>query len=76
MSGPIIRKYGFANFEKIFGERPVPHGSDDPKPTPDAATGLPADLPHPPAEGGGGGEVTPNVVGAIDPDTEFGATAE
>jgi len=23
MSGPIIRKYGFANFEKFFGERPL-----------------------------------------------------
>ncbi len=22
MSGPIVRKYGFPNFEKIFGERP------------------------------------------------------
>ena len=21
MSGPIVRKYGFPNFEKIFGER-------------------------------------------------------
>ena len=23
MSGPIVRKYGFPNFEKIFGERPL-----------------------------------------------------
>jgi hypothetical protein len=29
MSGPIVRKYGFANFEKIFGERPLQHGVDD-----------------------------------------------
>jgi hypothetical protein len=29
MSGPIIRKYGFPNFEKIFGERPLEHGLDD-----------------------------------------------
>ncbi len=29
MSGPIIRKYGFPNFEKIFGERPLEHGVDD-----------------------------------------------
>ncbi len=28
MSGPIIRKYGFPNFEKIFGERPLEHGAD------------------------------------------------
>lgn len=26
MSGPIVRKYGFPNFEKIFGERPLLHG--------------------------------------------------
>lgn len=30
MSGPIIRKYGFPNFEKIFGERPLEHGVDEP----------------------------------------------
>ncbi len=29
MSGPIIRKYGFPNFEKIFGERNLDHGVDD-----------------------------------------------
>jgi len=30
MSGPIIRKYGFPNFEKIFGKRPLEHGVDEP----------------------------------------------
>jgi hypothetical protein len=29
MSGPIIRKYGFANYDKIFGERPLEHGLDE-----------------------------------------------
>jgi hypothetical protein len=29
MSGPIIRKYGFPNFDKIFGERPLEHGLED-----------------------------------------------
>ena len=29
MSGPIIRKYGFPNFDKIFGERPLEHGADE-----------------------------------------------
>jgi len=29
MSGPIVRKYGFPNFERIFGERPLEHGVDD-----------------------------------------------
>jgi hypothetical protein len=31
MSGPIIRKYGFPNFDKIFGERPLQHGVEDSK---------------------------------------------
>ncbi len=29
MSGPIVRKYGFPNFEKIFGERPIEHGAEE-----------------------------------------------
>jgi hypothetical protein len=29
MSGPIVRKYGFPNFEKIFGERPIEHGVEE-----------------------------------------------
>ena len=29
MSGPIIRKYGFPNFEAIFGAREVPHGGPE-----------------------------------------------
>jgi hypothetical protein len=31
MSGPIVRKYGFPNFEKIFGERPIEHGVEEPE---------------------------------------------
>ena len=31
MSGPIVRKYGFPNFEKIFGKRPLEHGADEPE---------------------------------------------
>jgi hypothetical protein len=31
MSGPIVRKYGFPNFDKIFGERPLQHGGDEPE---------------------------------------------
>jgi hypothetical protein len=30
MSGPIVRKYGFPNFDKIFGERPLEHGVEEP----------------------------------------------
>jgi hypothetical protein len=29
MSGPIVRKYGFPNFDNIFGERPLQHGVDE-----------------------------------------------
>ncbi len=29
MSGPIVRRYGFPNFEKIFGERKLEHGVDE-----------------------------------------------
>ncbi len=31
MSGPIIRKYGFPNFEQIFGKRDLEHGIDQGK---------------------------------------------
>jgi hypothetical protein len=49
MSGPIIRKYGFPNFEKIFGERELKHGTEAQGSTtsPDSP---PADPPKP-AEG-------------------------
>ena len=30
MSGPIVRKYGFPNFEEIFGKRELEHGVDEP----------------------------------------------
>jgi hypothetical protein len=32
MSGPIIRKYGFPNFDQIFGKKELQHGAeaDDP----------------------------------------------
>jgi hypothetical protein len=29
MSGPIVRKYGFPNYDNIFGERPLQHGVDE-----------------------------------------------
>jgi len=39
MSGPIVRKYGFPNFDKIFGERPLQHGADESEQT-EGDTGL------------------------------------
>ncbi len=42
MSGPIVRKYGFPNFESIFGERPIQHGVDADAPTAEPPTPKPA----------------------------------
>ena len=33
MSGPIVRKYGFPNFDSIFGKRELEHGADESAPT-------------------------------------------
>ncbi len=32
MSGPIVRKYGFPNFEQIFGKRELEHGIEGKQP--------------------------------------------
>ncbi|MEI7920971.1 MAG: hypothetical protein WCJ40_03605 [Planctomycetota bacterium] len=32
MSGPIVRKYGFPNFDEIFGKRDLEHGVDGKEP--------------------------------------------
>ena len=43
MSGPIVRKYGFPNFDKIFGPQEPGHGvSDEKAPEPSAAETKPA----------------------------------
>jgi hypothetical protein len=31
MSGPIVRRYGFPNFDQIFGKKELQHGSDEPE---------------------------------------------
>jgi hypothetical protein len=46
MSGPIVRKYGFPNFEKIFGERDLKHGSEGEAETPKPAP-SPTEPPRP-----------------------------
>ncbi len=77
MSGPIVRKYGFPNFEKIFGSREVQHGVDEPEsPQGQGAkesdgTGLPPDLSHHPVDPN-----QPEASGTINPATEFGSTGE
>ena len=50
MSGPIIRKYGFPNFEKIFGERKLEHGADNEE-MPEG-TSKPDQSAQPPGTGG------------------------
>lgn len=72
MSGPIVRKYGFPNYDKIFGAKEIQHGVD----TPDAketdrlgAGELTPDLPD------DAGPLDPNVpeaAGQMAPTTEFG----
>ena len=47
MSGPIIRKYGFPNFEGIFGAREPLHGSGDEPPYQAAAPTAPLDSEKP-----------------------------
>lgn len=77
MSGPIVRKYGFANFEKIFGSREIQHGTDEPQApvepvTPDPnGPGLPSDLAHHPVDPN-----APESSGQMVPSTEFGSTGE
>ena len=56
MSGPIVRRYGFPNFEKIFGERPIEHGveetgSSDPQPEEKAPEATRSSEPQKPAGG-------------------------
>jgi len=46
MSGPITRRYGFPNFEKIFGERDLKHGAEG-ETAPPSAPSTPSDPPKP-----------------------------
>ena len=45
MSGPIVRRYGFPNFEKIFGNRDLQHGTEENEA---AETTKPAEAPSAP----------------------------
>lgn len=86
MSGPIVRRYGFPNSEKILAQREIRHGADEANPgesepepgsedrtTADASPRLPADLPHP------NRLVDPDAPdsgGTIAPSTEFGQASD
>jgi hypothetical protein len=50
MSGPIVRKYGFPNFDSIFGKRELAHGVDEtdaPAPEAEAPAAEPAEAKKP-----------------------------
>lgn len=50
MSGPIVRKYGFPNFDQIFGKKELQHGVDgDDASNPDAGA-EPETAPAPPVK--------------------------
>lgn len=51
MSGPIVRKYGFPNFEKIFGERGLQHGVEEEKPPATESAGKAETAKEEPAKG-------------------------
>ena len=72
MSGPIVRKYGFPNFENIFGKRDLGHGKDEPPAGPDAAS-LPPDLPKTDQPDD---PSKPESAGTMVPATEFGSAVE
>jgi hypothetical protein len=42
MSGPIVRKYGFPNFDQIFGKKELEHGVDEPEAPVEPSKGKPA----------------------------------
>ncbi len=75
MSGPIIRKYGFPDFDRIFGSKPIQHGKEtqaEPAADPDSS-GQPADLPH---SGEKVDPKDPSSAGTIAPATEFGGAVD
>lgn len=72
MSGPIVRKYGFPNFEKIFGEREVKHGREETEGA-EIGTGLPPDLSK---TGQPVDPTKPSSAGTIAPSTEFGSATK
>ncbi len=74
MSGPIVRKYGFPNFEKIFGQRDAKHGVDDTEAPAAGSTGNPVDAKLNPATWDDPSK--PPFDAKVNPATEFGAAVE
>ncbi len=75
MSGPIVRKYGFPNFDKIFGKKEIQHGAEEaPHPMEgEAVNDLIPDLPKTP---GPVDAETASERNEMAPSTEFGQTAD
>lgn len=74
MSGPIVRKYGFPNFEQIFGKREVQHGVEE-------EGGPAAESAPPPAEGKtdpatSNDPAKPPFDAKVSPPTQFGSAVE
>ncbi len=65
MSGPIIRKYGFPNFEKIFGDREIKHGAEPPKADAEPEAIRPAEPDRADAAGGPAKPADPRVPGDV-----------
>lgn len=63
MSGPIVRRYGFPNFDAIFGKRELQHGVDDPATPPE---GDAEQAPAPKAESASG-PLTDEASGKVEP---------
>jgi hypothetical protein len=49
MSGPIVRRYGFPNFDKIFGAKELQHGAEATEEKPGTEPSAPTQTPGSPA---------------------------
>lgn len=63
MSGPIIRKYGFPNFEKIFGERDLKHGAEPDASRPETTSTPETEATEKPTPGSGTANSPSNPAG-------------
>ncbi len=72
MSGPIVRKYGFPNHDKIFGHKELQHGVDDGELSSSDRLGASELTPDLPDQSGPVDPNAPESAGKMAPTTEFG----
>jgi len=72
MSGPIVRKYGFPNYDKIFGAKEIQHGADDASASGQDRQGASDLTPDLPDNAGPIDPNSPDAAGKMAPSTEFG----